>query len=111
MGHKSICLDCRRTLNRGYENGVVREHKCPECGKQMILLPHRFRPPKKDDEKKWETVKFLLEHGFYYQHIYKRIDTNKNGVTSYNEYAEYPENMIDAKEFVEAYKQQAKRDK
>lgn len=75
----------------------------------MILLPHRFRPPKKDDEKKWEIVRFLLKHGFYYQHIYKKIETHKNGVTSYEEYAEYPENMLDAKEFVEVYKQQAKQ--
>ncbi|OFY12975.1 MAG: hypothetical protein A2X11_11550 [Bacteroidetes bacterium GWE2_42_24] len=75
----------------------------------MTLLSHRFRPPKKTDDKKWETVKYLIENGFYYDHVYQKIETNCNGVTSYQNYATYPDNIRDAKEFVEKYKEQARK--
>ena len=106
MGHKKVCLDCHICLNRDFDPGSELNYPCPECGKHMKLLPHRFRPPKKSDDKKWETVKYLIENGFNYQHIYKTVET-KNGVTSYENYAEYPENIRDAKEFVKKYKEQA----
>ena len=107
MGHKSVCLDCRKSLNREFDSGSGRLYPCSECGKPMTLLPHRFRPPKKTDDKKWETVKYLVENGFYYQHIQK-VET-KNGVTSYENYAKYPDNIRDAKEFVEKYKNKARK--
>jgi hypothetical protein len=69
-------------------------------------MPHRFRPPKKTDIKKWEVVKFLIEHGFKYQHIYKDVSL-KNGIVDYSNYAVYPDNMKEAKEFAEKYSGQA----
>jgi hypothetical protein len=69
-------------------------------------MPHRFRPPKKTDIKKWEVVKFLIEHGFKYQHIYKDVSLN-NGIVDYSNYAVYPDNMKEAKEFAEKYSGQA----
>lgn len=75
----------------------------------MTLLSHRFRPPKKTDDKNWETVKFLIENGFHYDHVYQKIETNRNGLTSYQNYATYSDNIRDAKEFVEKYKEQARK--
>ena len=69
----------------------------------MLLFPHRFRPPKKTDDRKWETVRFLIDNGFYYQHIYKPVEAGAP-----KEYAAYPDNLRDAKEFVEKYKSQAR---
>jgi DNA-directed RNA polymerase subunit RPC12/RpoP len=106
MGQKVICLDCRKSFSQGTDVNDRKEANCPECGRPMILLPHRFRPPKRTDDKRWETVKFLIENGFCYQHIYLKIET-KNGVTGYENYAKYPDNMRDAKEFVIKYKSQA----
>ena len=108
MGYKKVCIECRVTLNRSFDTGTEQTYPCPECGKSMILLPHRFRPPKKTEQKKWETVKFLIAHGFYYQHVYEIIEKEK-GITSYKNYAMYPENIKDAKEFVEKYKSQARK--
>jgi transposase-like protein len=108
MGHKKVCLECRMTLNRPFDSGSEQTYPCPECGNPMTLLPHRFRPPKKTEDKKWETVKFLIENGFYYQHINEIVET-KNGVTKYQNYAKYPDNLRDAKEFVEKYKDQARK--
>ena len=96
------------TLNRPFDNDSELTYPCPKCGKPMILLPHAFRPPKKSDDKKWETVRFLIENGFYYQRIYERTET-KNGVTSSQNHVAYPDNIRDAKEFVEKYKSQARK--
>lgn len=109
MGHKSVCLNCKKSLNREFDSNSDRIYPCSECGKPMTLLPHRFKPPKKTEDKKWETVKFLIEHGFYYQHIYKKVETTENGNIVYENYAKYPENLKDAKEFVEKYKEQARK--
>ena len=62
----------------------------------MTLMPHRFRPPKKLDLKKWEVVEFLVLKGFKYGHVYRSV----------GKYAKYPETMKDALEFVEKYKSQ-----
>lgn len=84
MGHKKLCLDCRLTLTRDYDNGSKDLHyPCPSCRKEMILLPHRFRPPKKSDEKKWKVVEYLLHRGFRYEHVVYDV----------------PENLRDAKAF------------
>ena len=69
----------------------------------MELLPHRFRPPKNSEEKKWEVVKFLVTNGFYYQHIIP-LEDYKSSSTSLGNYVAYSDNLKDAKEFVEKYK-------
>jgi hypothetical protein len=74
----------------------------------MRLLPHRFRPPKIIDNSKWDTVKFLVDNGFYYQHIYETIETNDHSIKLQN-HVKYPGNLMDAKEFVEKYKSQARK--
>lgn len=108
MGYKSVCIECRRTLNRTLDTGPNRLYPCSECGKPMALISHRFRPPKKTDDKKWETVKYLIENGFHYDHVYQKIEIS-NGVTHYQNYAKYPDNIRGAKEFVEKYKEQARK--
>jgi len=109
MGHKKVCLECRLTLNRPFDSGSELTYPCPECRKPMTLLPHRFRPPKKSDDKKWETVQFLIENGFYYQHIYETITETTNGIKKFENLVTYPDNIRDAKEFVEHYKFQARK--
>lgn len=108
MGHKVVCLECKKSFSQGTDYNDRKEANCPDCGKPMTLLPHRFRPPKKTEDKKWETIKFLIDNGFYYQHIYEVVET-KNGVTNYQNYAKYPDSLRDAKEFVEKYKDQARK--
>lgn len=109
MGHKKVCLECKVTLNRPFDSGSELTYPCSECGKEMTLLPHRFRPPKKTEDKKWETVKFLIDNGFYYQHIYENVTKTVNGFIKFENLVNYPENIRDAKEFVEKYKSQARR--
>ena len=105
MGHKSVCIDCRKALNREFDSGSGRLYPCPECGNPMILLPHRFRPAKKTDDEKWRTVKYLIENGFLYQHLYK--ETRYKNMDVPENYIDYPETLREAKEFVEKYKERA----
>ncbi len=102
MGHKKVCLNCRLILNREFDKEESRlTYPCPECRNEMILLPHRFRPPKKGDDKKWQVVKYLLNNGFHYQHISKALEPGEE------KFAEYPETLSEAKEFVKKFKNQA----
>ena len=90
----------------GTDFNNIREGNCPECGQPMTLMTHRFRPPKKDDDKKWLTLKYLDDNGFFYQHIYEEIErTDKQKIKRIK--VLYPENLRDAKEFVIKYKEQA----
>ena len=106
MGYKAVCIDCRKSLNRAFDFGSQREYPCSICGKPMTLLSHLFKPPKKTDTKHWETVKYLVEHGFRYQHIYKTVERKNGIIISYEGYVPYPCNLKEAKEFVENYKEQ-----
>lgn len=109
MGHKKVCLECKLTFNRDFDFGSDLTYPCPECQKSMILLPHRFRPPKKSDDKGWQLVKFLIDNGFYFQHIYQNGSDELNGKLT-NNYVSYPKNLREAKEFIITYKNYAKNE-
>jgi ABC-type uncharacterized transport system substrate-binding protein len=95
MGNKSVCLNCRIAFSHGMDFDNVIRRNCPQCKKEMVNVDYKFNPPKKEKIKRWETIKYLLENGFYFQHIYE------NGKT-----VKYPENINDAKIFVEKFKSQ-----
>lgn len=105
MGHKNVCFGCRKAFNVPYEG--IREIACTTCGTPMTQLPHRFRPPKKNEDAKWETAKFLVEQGFPYHHVYNRDGVIGNRDKPEN-YVDYPESMREAREFIVTYREQAK---
>ena|SRR5690606_21811189 len=106
MGHKKVCLNCRKAFNQNSDFEIQSGFSCPECGQKMVEVNHKFRPPKKADLKSWNVVKFLIENGFLYQHVYKNID-KRNGLVSKENYVDYPTNMSEAKIFVAEFKNQA----
>ncbi|MET4075594.1 hypothetical protein [Hymenobacter sp. UYCo722] len=97
MGAKHVCFICQKAFNAPF--GTKGPTKCPECGHSLEILSQRFRPPKKREKEKWDMVKFLVDHGFYFNHIYA---TPAGG-----DFIKYPENMQEAKEFVVKYHAQA----
>ena len=108
MGYKKVCLDCRKAYNRPANVEKPNISTCPQCGKQMTELYHLFQPPKQTDIKKWNVVKFLVENGFRYYHVWEKVFRNEKGeIYGTENYAKYPETMKDAKEFIELYKEQA----
>lgn len=101
MGYKSVCLDCHKSFSLGTDFENLRESACPQCGQKMVLLNHKFRPPKLES-KEWEVVKLLVENGFKYQQILSKHD---NGNSYYA--VDYPLTLKEAKEFIITYKSQA----
>lgn len=97
MGAKHVCFACRQAVNAPY--GSIGPVKCPACGGAIVKMAHRFRPPKKRELAKWAVAKYLVDHGFYYQHIYEHPWGGR--------FMAYPTTMQAAKEFVKTYQVQA----
>lgn len=97
MGHKLVCFNCRISNNLSLDISTWESSSksCIKCNSEFKLLPHRFRPPKRDDIKRWEVVAFLFENEFRFEHIYDNILKCYVGI---------PENLRDAKEFINKYK-------
>lgn len=93
------CFECLRTFKRSFDAESYYK-KCPNCGAQAVQMDIRFQPPRKSDTKQWLKVRFLVNHGFIFQKIYK-----KQG--SIWQRATYPSNLEQAKEFVIEFRDQA----
>ena len=95
MGYKSVCLDCRKAFSQGTDFTKFKNNKiCPDCGKLMVFLSEKFKPPRKTENKKWEVVRFFVENGFDYS-------TKIGG----DIYINYNETLEEAKEIVRKYKE------
>jgi hypothetical protein len=62
-------------------------------------LGRHFKPPAHDDHAQWQKVRFLVDHGFLFQHIY---DRSRGG-----EIVPYPRTMREARAFVKLYRRYA----
>jgi hypothetical protein len=96
MGHKYVCLHCRKSYSVGTGFIHFQEKKiCPECLAPMTLLNEKFKAPRKDDTTQWEIVKLLVDNGFFYQSVLDPISGEK---------VPYPRTKRDAEAFIEKYK-------
>ncbi len=93
-----VCFRCRKQFERNWD-GKANFKECPECGDKTIRYDHKFRIPKISDDAQWKKVELLRDHGFYFQRVYDFIEKG-----SY-QYASYPKDLNEAKEFVNKYKQ------
>lgn len=99
MGYKKTCFNCKKSFNRPIDFGTERKYPCPDCGQEMILMSHKFRPPTKSNTQKWRLIEFLAKKGFIFQSIF---ETPSGGT-----YIKYPDNLKEAEEFVIKYKEQS----
>ena len=89
------CFACRKSFKREIDIAAdkwTKELTCPECGGPSFNFGRHFKPPKKADEKQWQKVKFLFDHGFWFQKIY---DQENAGLQ-----IPYPETLEQARDFV-----------
>jgi DNA-directed RNA polymerase subunit RPC12/RpoP len=100
MGAKHVCFACRKAVNGS--SGATGPVCCPDCGAKLVLLPHRFRPPKKREAEKWAAAQYLVAQGFWDQHLHP-ADFPDWTTGGYGNYVRFPENLRVAKAFVEAY--------
>ena len=97
MGYKNICLECRTSYSKGSDFENDTESNYPQCCKKMILVNHKFKPPKKTEIKKWKMVKLLVDNGFKFQAVYDLIE--KGMFLRVN----YPKDVNEAKDFIKKY--------
>lgn len=93
------CFSCLSTYKRPFDQQIY-VRKCPKCSNHAVQMDIRFKPPKKSDIQQWKKVKFLVEHGFYFQKIYRK----ENDLWCRER---YPQTLEQAKEFVIEFKDQA----
>lgn len=62
MGAKHVCFACRKVVNVSY--GAKGPLRCTDCVTDLVVLPHRFRPPKKQEADKWAAAQYLVAQGF-----------------------------------------------
>lgn len=100
MGYKNICLYCKISFSQGNDIVSFNENRnCPKCREKMILVGHKFKPPKKSNDKAWEAVKLMIDNNFHYQSIYLPYENNPRVLVS----IPYPKTLADAKAFLEKY--------
>lgn len=54
MGAKHVRFACRKAVNGSY--GATGPVRCTDYGAELVVLPHRFRPPKKREAGKWTAA-------------------------------------------------------
>ena len=92
MGHKYVCLRCRKCFSAGTDFTKFQDKKrCPECSAPMVLLNERFKAPPKEDTAQWEIVRMVVDNGFNYQTLYDP-DSGKR--------IPYPRTKTEAEEFI-----------
>jgi hypothetical protein len=96
------CFACRHSFKRKVDFGAAVYLKpCPTCSGQAIHLGRHFKPPKASDQKQWAKVTYLVESGFFFQHVH-------NGTTRH---VQYPDTLEEARRFVATYRSQAWRER
>ena len=94
MGYKNVCTYCKTSFSKGMDYNNLSTSTCPECKNQMILVNHKFKPPKKRDNQGWKLVKLLLDNGFRFNAVYTKVDANLFLKVC------YPKTLDEAKEFI-----------
>lgn len=56
------CLDCEYSSKR---SGI-----CPNCRKELLNMGKKFRPPRKGQKNKWNTIRTLIAGGFRFGSCY-----------------------------------------
>lgn len=95
------CMNCESSFKRPIDLAEDYKEKlpCPQCGGNAYNFGRHFKPPKKNDKKQWEKIRFLFQHGFRFQKVYP-ADSNTISIP-------YPKTLQEAKEFVIKYEDQA----
>ena len=67
---KYICTDCRKSFKRKLLSDITTDKdieekapKCPDCGKPTNWIGLKFRAPKTDNIKAWNSIKALHDIG------------------------------------------------
>lgn len=96
MSYKSVCTNCKKAFNQGNNFEQPISLVCPQCRQPMFFANQKFKPPKKEDNKKWEIIKALFEGGYDFQSFYQEVYPNNNFVS-------FPKKLNEVESFLQAY--------
>ena len=99
------CFRCRRSFKQGPSASYRR---CPRCGAWAINLGRNFKPPRAHDRKQWAKVQYLVDHGFVFQGVYRRVRHQQYWERQWSVRVTYPETLEEARVFVRRYARQAR---
>lgn len=94
-----VCFDCRKSFKLPVSAG---SRLCPQCRRPMEMLSRKFSAPKSADAAQWKKVQFLVEHGFRFYPVYTRVESGVKYLVR------YPMTLAEAKDFVVAFREQAR---
>jgi hypothetical protein len=96
------CFACRRSFKRNVDiNAPVYVKPCPSCAGCALHVGRHFKAPKATDQDQWKKAEYLVQSGFFFQHVHD----------SENCQVPYPETLEEAREFVVTYQAQAWRER
>jgi hypothetical protein len=75
-----VCFACRKTFRKPHS---VPPRLCPQCVQPMTMLGRKFHSPKASDLAQWKKVRMLVEHGFFFQSVYRAAPEGGKRVAPY----------------------------
>ena len=94
----NVCFNCCKSFKKPVSD---ERRLCPQCGIPLTALSRKFSAPRSSETEQWRKVRFLVDHGFFFQSVYEiRADGHNYRVM-------YPRTLAEAKEFVIKYKAQS----
>jgi len=65
-----VCIECRTSMRAPSSCGLKTDFRCRSCSGEVFEVSHRWRIPKRGDDKEWEMLrkKVIADQEFYRSH-------------------------------------------
>jgi len=94
------CFQCRKVFRKPLSTQV---RLCPQCAGALVTLGRKFHTPKSTDVAQWRKAQLLVEHGFFFDSVYRATESGGRVAVP------YPRTMAEVPAFVAEFKSQAQR--
>ncbi len=94
------CFACRKVFRKPF---IAQGRICPQCAGALVTLGRKFHAPKSTNSAQWRKVQLLVEHGFFFDSVYRATESGGNVAVP------YPRTLAEVPAFVAEFKSQARR--
>ncbi len=95
-----VCFVCRKVFRKPVSTEA---RLCPQCAGALVTLGRKFHAPKSTDLAQWRKVQLLVEHGFFFDSVYRATESGGKVAVP------YPRTVGEVPAFVAEFKPQAQR--
>ena len=92
------CFACRKVFRKPLSTQAP---LCPQCAGALVKLGRKFHTPKSTDVAQWRKVQLLVEHGFFFESVYRVTESGGQVAVP------YPRTLAEVPAFVAEFKSQA----